>query len=60
MTNIEELRAHVADRLQELDGVVALRRTTEGTAPHLFREGDDLSQLALEPRYPLASIVSLL
>ncbi|MBU0704466.1 MAG: hypothetical protein KKC18_11435, partial [Chloroflexi bacterium] len=60
MTNIEELRAHVADKLQELDGVVALRRTAEGTAPYLFREGDDPAQLALEPRYPLASVVSLL
>jgi formate dehydrogenase subunit beta len=60
MSTIEELRAHVADKLGELDGVVALRRTSEGTAPHLFREGDDLSQLVLEPRYPLASVVSLL
>lgn len=57
---IEDVRAHVADKLQELDGVVALRRTAEGTAPYLFRKGDDLSQLVLEPRYPLASVVSLL
>lgn len=57
---VEEIRAHVAEKLQNLDGVVALRRTTEGTAPHLFREGDDLSQLVLEPRYPLPSVVSLL
>jgi formate dehydrogenase subunit beta len=57
---VEEIRAHVAEKLQNLDGVVALRRTTEGTAPYLFREGDDLSQLVLEPRYPLASVVSLL
>lgn len=57
---LEEIRSHVAKKLQELDGVVALRRTTEGTAPYLFREGDDLSQLVLTPRYPLASIVSLL
>ena len=60
MSTIEELCAHVADKLQELDGVVALRRTVVGTAPHLFRKGDDLSQLVLEPRYPLASVVSLL
>jgi ferredoxin len=57
---IKELRAHVAKRLKELDGVVALRRTSAGTAPHLFQDGDDLSQLVLEPRYPLASVVSLL
>ena len=57
---IEEIRAHVGEKLQELDGVIGLRRTAEGTAPHLFREGDDLSQLELDPRYPLASVVSLL
>jgi formate dehydrogenase subunit beta len=57
---MEELRAHVADKLKELDGVVGLRRTAEGSAPYLFREGDDLSQLELAPRYPLASVVSLL
>jgi len=57
---MEELRAHVADKLKELDGVIGLRRTTEGTAPYLFRDGDDLSQLVLDPRYALAPIVSLL
>ena len=60
MSTIQELRAHVADKLEELDGVVALRRTDVGTAPHLFRAGGDLSRLVLEPRYPLASVVSLL
>lgn len=60
MTNIEELRAHVADKLQELDGVVALRRTAEGTAPYLFQPGDDLAQLVLEPRYPLSTTISML
>ena len=57
---LEELRAHVADKLEELDGVVALRQTTDGTAPYLFRKEDDLAQLVLNPRYPLASVVSLL
>jgi formate dehydrogenase subunit beta len=57
---IEEIRAHVAEKLQELDGVIGLRLTAEGTAPHLFQDGDDLSQLVLAPRYPLASVVSLL
>jgi ferredoxin len=59
-TLLEEIRAHVAKKLGDLDGIVALRRTVEGTAPHLFQDGDDLSQLVLEPRYPLASVVSLL
>jgi formate dehydrogenase subunit beta len=53
---IEEVRKRVVEKLKELDGVVALRRTSEGTAPHLFGEGDDLSQLVLEPWYPLASV----
>jgi formate dehydrogenase subunit beta len=57
---VEEVRAHVAERLGELDGVVALRRTAEGTAPYLFREGEDLSGLVLEPRYPLAPVIALL
>jgi len=57
---IEDVRAHVAEKLKELDGVVALRQTAVGTAPYLFREGDDLSQLVLGPRFPLAPIVSLL
>jgi coenzyme F420-reducing hydrogenase beta subunit len=58
---IEKVRAHVAEKIKELDGVVALRQTDDGAvAPYLFRQGDDLSQLALEPLYPLASTVSLL
>jgi formate dehydrogenase subunit beta len=57
---VEQIRARVAEKLQNLEGIVALRRTTEGTAPYLFRPGDDLSELVLEPRYPLASVVSLL
>jgi hypothetical protein len=50
----------VAEKLQELDGVVGLQQTAEGIAPYLFREGDDLSQLVLDPRYLLAPVVSLL
>ena len=57
---MEELRAHVTAKLQELDGVIGLRQTAEGTAPYLFQKGDDLSQLEIGPRYPLATVVSLL
>jgi formate dehydrogenase subunit beta len=57
---IDQVRARVAELLGELDGVVGLRKKTEGTAPYLFKQGDDLSSLALSPRYPLAPIVSLL
>lgn len=57
---IDQIRAHVAEKLQELDGIIALRQTSAGTAPFLFRTGDDVSELVLEPRYPLALMVSRL
>lgn len=59
-TLMEALRAYAPEKLQELDGVLALRRTEIGTAPYLFREGSDFSQLVLKPRYPLGKIISLL
>jgi ferredoxin len=57
---IEQVRAHVAEKLRDLDGVVGLRQTEANVAPHLFQEGDDLSLLVLSPAYPLALTVSLL
>ncbi|MGD9101807.1 MAG: hypothetical protein PVF45_15095 [Anaerolineae bacterium] len=58
---IDQVRAHVAEKIKELDGVVALRQMGDGAvAPYLFRQGDNLSQLTLEPLYPLALTVSLL
>jgi formate dehydrogenase subunit beta len=57
---LDELREAVAARLETLDGVVALRRIGLSAAPHLFHRGDDLSTLALEPRYPLAQTVHML
>jgi ferredoxin len=55
-----ELRSHVAEKLDDLDGVLALRRTEGGTAPYLFQKGDDLSTLVLEPRYAMGKIISAL
>ena len=46
---IEELRKVVGELLNELDGVVALRGSSQGVAPHLFRAGDDLAELVLAP-----------
>jgi formate dehydrogenase subunit beta len=60
MTIEDAVRSRVQARLGELDGIVALRRTSGGTAPYLFHDGDDLSQLVLAPRYPMATVVSLL
>ncbi|MFO7943983.1 MAG: hypothetical protein R6U51_06755 [Anaerolineales bacterium] len=57
---IQEIRDLVTEKLKKLDGVVALRKTDQGTAPTLFQEGDDVSQLVLEPRYPVAKTVSKL
>jgi formate dehydrogenase subunit beta len=54
---VDEIRAVVADRLETLDGVVALAEVRQHVVPHMFARGDDLSTLVLEPRYPLALIV---
>jgi formate dehydrogenase subunit beta len=57
---LQELRSHVADALRELDGVVGLRKASDGTAPYLFHLGDDLTTLVLSPRYSLPAVTSLL
>jgi formate dehydrogenase subunit beta len=57
---IEQIRARVAENLKELDGVVGLRQTEQGAAPYLFRDGDDLTELVMEPRYPVSKTVSKL
>ncbi len=60
MTLIEQLRTEIERILPEVEGVVALRGSTEGVAPHLFRSGDDLTELVLAPKYPMALVVDLL
>lgn len=60
MTLIEQLRAKVALTLSEVEAVLALRGSSEGVAPHLYRPGDDLAELVLRPKYPMASVVQLL
>jgi len=57
---IEEIRKLVAERLDELDGVVALRASSGSVAPHVFQKGDDLSGLEIHPKYPLMTVVSRL
>jgi len=57
---IDAVRARVQELLQELDGVIAMQRTSAGTAPALFKQGDDVTTLVLSPRYPLSTTVSLL
>ena len=57
---IEEVRAHVAEKLSELDGVIGLRQSSQGVDPYLFREEGELESMVLEPRYAMAPIVKLL
>ena len=59
-STLDEIRKAVAERLNELDGVVALRKSSQGVAPHLFQKGDDLSELEISPKYPLTTLVSKL
>ena len=44
----------------EVDGVLALRYNGPASTPHLFRPGDDLSDLTLWPKYPLPQTMDLL
>ena len=59
---LEEIAKLVAERLAEtgVDGVVALRASSGSVAPHVFRKGDDLSELEINPKYPLMTVVSKL
>jgi len=64
---IDEIRKLVAERLTEgdtkgttIDGVVALRKSSQGVAPHVFQKGQDLSELEISPKYPLMTVVSKL
>lgn len=44
----------------QVEGVLALRADHGGTVPHLFHPGDDLSDLALWPKFPLPRTVDML
>jgi formate dehydrogenase subunit beta len=57
---LENLREAIANTLTRTDGVLALRADHGGAAPHLFKPGDDLSDLAAAPRYPVAMILDAL
>jgi ferredoxin len=57
---IDQIRSRVEENLTNLDGIVGLRLTDQGSAPYLFQSGDDLSQLVMKPRYPVSETVSKL
>ncbi len=62
MDRLIEVRAAIKELLStgRAQGVLALRATVWGTAPHLYRAGDDLSDLALWPKYNLPKILDQL
>ncbi len=59
-TLLTELHAAVTDTLTRTEGVLALRADHGGAAPHLFKPGDDLADLVIAPRYPMAMILDTL
>jgi formate dehydrogenase subunit beta len=62
MERLESLRDAVKTLLDsgQVDGVLALRASGPASAPHLFRPGDDLSDLVLWPKYPIPKTVDML
>jgi formate dehydrogenase subunit beta len=44
----------------QVEAVLALRACGPGSAPHLYRPGDDLADLALWPKYNIPKIIDLL
>ncbi len=62
MDRLDSLRDAVKTLLDggDVAGVLALRRAWPSTAPHLYRPGDDLADLALWPKYPLPQTLNRL
>jgi formate dehydrogenase (coenzyme F420) beta subunit len=62
MDRLDMLRDAVRGLLDsgQVDGVLALRAAWPSSTPHLFRPGDDLTDLALWPKYQLPKILDLL
>ena len=49
---LEALRKEVAKLLPQVEGVMALRRIGDSIIPHLYRQGNNLSDLAMSPHAP--------
>ena len=55
---VEALREEASRLLEDgCDGIVGLRRKWGHVGPYLFTEVDELRDLVLEPRYPLAKLI---
>ncbi len=60
MKRQEPLRKAIEGLLGDVEGVLALRRRSGYVAPHLFRERDELDELAVAPKYPLPGTLRLI
>ena len=62
MDRLELLRDAVKNLLDggTVDGVLALRAEGPASTPHLFRPGDDLSDLVLWPKYAIPKTIDML
>jgi formate dehydrogenase subunit beta len=60
MNRLEPLRKAIEEVLDEVDGVVALKRTSGHVAPHLFKDREELDDLAVSPKYPLPGTLQLI
>lgn len=60
MNRLEALRDLIEEALDEVDGVVGLRSSSGYVAPHLFREREELHQLAVSPKYALPTTLRLI
>jgi ferredoxin len=57
---IEQIQAKTAELIRDLDGIVGLCQTDQGTAPYLFSDEAEIPQLVMEPRYPVSETLSKL
>jgi formate dehydrogenase subunit beta len=60
MNRLEPLTKAIEETLDQVDGVVALKRTSGHVAPHLFQDREELNALAVSPKYPLPSTLQLI
>jgi formate dehydrogenase subunit beta len=60
MNRLEPLRRALAEALDKLEGVIALRKTSGQVAPHLFTAKEELDDLAISPKYPTPAILRLI
>ncbi len=60
MKRLEPLKEVIAELLDEVEGVIALRNISGHVAPHLFRDKEELEELAIYPKYSMPAILRLI